>query len=98
MEQGPPRQQDPLALAFFGVALALLAGLLLYVLVFKAPEPATPARAQRAPGLVEELQRFVSGLVEKFGERPAEKPAAKVPAKPAAVAAVPAPTRPPAVA
>jgi len=32
-------QQDPLALAMFGAALALLAGLLLYVFVLKAPEP-----------------------------------------------------------
>jgi hypothetical protein len=94
MEQEPPRQQDPLALAFFGAAIALLAGLLLYVLVFRAPEPATPARAQRAPGTLEELPRFVAGLAEKFGEKPAEKPAekptARVPAKPAAVPAAPA--------
>ena len=38
-------KQDPLALAFFGAALAVLAGLLLYVLVFKTPEPAPPVRA-----------------------------------------------------
>ena len=49
MEQRPPRQQDPLALALFGVALALLAGLLLYVMFFKAPEPAAPARALFRP-------------------------------------------------
>jgi hypothetical protein len=36
---------DPLALAFFGAASALLAGLLLYVIVFKTPDPATPDRA-----------------------------------------------------
>ena len=39
------KQQDPLALAFFGAALALLAGLLLYVVFFKTPEPAAPVRA-----------------------------------------------------
>jgi hypothetical protein len=38
-------KQDPLALAFFGAALAALAGLLIYVFFFKAPEPATPVRA-----------------------------------------------------
>ena len=51
-------KQDPLALAFLGAAVALLAGLLLYVLVFKAPEPAAqvPAlplsRALRNLGIV----------------------------------------------
>ena len=39
MDEKPPRQQDPLALAFFGAALALLAGLLFYVLAVKSPEP-----------------------------------------------------------
>jgi hypothetical protein len=71
---------DPLALAFFGGALALLAGLLFYVLVFKTPEPAAPAPASRTPGLVEELRGFVAGLGEKPGEKPvrkAAKPAAK---------------------
>ena len=38
-------KQDPLALAFFGAALAVLAGLLVYVFFFKTPEPATPVRA-----------------------------------------------------
>ena len=78
MEQRPPRQQDPLALVFFGVALALLAGLLLYVVFFKTPEPATPARAI---DVVELLRRKLAGL----GERPAEKPAAK-PASPSIAA------------
>ena len=72
-------------MAFFGAAITLLAGLLLYVLVFKAPQPATPAPAPRTPGLVEELRGFVAGLRERFGERPAEKPAAKPPAKRATV-------------
>lgn len=42
MDERPSRQQDPLALAFFGAAATLLAGLLLYVLVFKEPESKTP--------------------------------------------------------
>jgi hypothetical protein len=65
------KEQDPLALAFFGAALALLAGLLLYVLVFKAPEPATAPRAPDVP----------------VAARPAvpksDAPAKKVPAAPA---------------
>ena len=76
------KQQDPLALAFFGAAIALLAGLLLYVLVFKAPEPETSAQAPSTPGLVEELRRFAAGLPEKFGEKPAQKTAARPPARP----------------
>jgi len=76
MEQEPPRRQDPLALAFFGAAIALLAGLLLYVLVFRAsepktPEPATPARSF---DLVEEVRRQVAGLADKFSDKPAAKP------------------------
>ena len=89
MEQGPTRQQDPLAIAVFGAALALLAGLLVYVFVFKTPEPAASARAPRAPGFVEEVERFVAGLAEKFGDKPAKKTAAKRAAKPA-VASAPA--------
>jgi hypothetical protein len=73
MEQEPVRQQDPLALAVFGAALALLAGLLLYVLVFKAPEPATPARA---PGFAEEIRRLLAGLTKRFEDKPAAVPAA----------------------
>jgi hypothetical protein len=38
-------KRDPLALAVFGTALAVLAGLLLYVIFFKTPEPAQPSRA-----------------------------------------------------
>jgi hypothetical protein len=38
-------KQDPAALAFFGAALAVLAGLLLYVFFFKTPEPASEVRA-----------------------------------------------------
>ena len=68
MDQRPPRQQDPLALAFFGVAFTLLAGLLLYVFFFKTPEPATPARAF---DFVEVLRRQVAGLTERFRDKPA---------------------------
>ena len=55
-------KQDPLALAFFGAALAVLAGLLLYVFVFKTPEPASPVRA-------------FDFLKEVVREKPAAKPA-----------------------
>ena len=101
MEQEPQRRLDPLALAFFGAAIVLLVGLLLYVLVFKKPEQATPAVAPQSLGFVEELQRFVAGLVERPAEKSAAKPAAKAavvpPAAPAsgpaakAAAAAPAP-------
>jgi hypothetical protein len=67
-------KQDPLALAFFGAALALLAGLLLYVFVFKTPEPATP---DRASSFVESLHRQISDLTAKPADKPAEKPAAR---------------------
>jgi hypothetical protein len=79
MDEKQPRQLDPLALAFFGAAIALLAGLLLYVFVFKSPEPTAPA--PRTPGLLEELRGFVAGL----GEKPPQKPVAKPAAKPAPV-------------
>jgi hypothetical protein len=56
-------KQDPLALALFGAALALLAGLLAYVFFFlKAPEPAPPSRA-------------FDFLREKFRDNPAPAPA-----------------------
>ena len=70
-------KQDPLALAFFGAAIALLAGLLLYVFVFRTPEPASPAKAPQSPAFVERLRRIVAGVAEKPGDRPAETPAAK---------------------
>ena len=54
-------KQDPLALAFFGAALAVLAGLLVYVFFFKTPEPATPVRA-------------FDILREKFRQKSAPKP------------------------
>ncbi len=74
MDERPSRQQDPLALAFFGAAIALLAGLLLYVFVFKTPEPAAPARAF---DVAEALRRQVAGLAERFKDKPVAKPAPK---------------------
>ncbi|MEO8144154.1 MAG: hypothetical protein ABI654_08060 [Betaproteobacteria bacterium] len=79
---------DPLALIFFGAALALLAGLLLYVLVFKAPESATPARAFDIVGVV---RRQIDGIAGRLQDKPpvarskAPPPAAK-PLPPAPVA------------
>jgi hypothetical protein len=77
-------QKDPLALAVFGAALALLAGLLLYVLVFRAPEPAAPAQ----PGFVLQLQRFVAAIEDKLRDLPArqvpDNPVASRPALPKA--------------
>ncbi len=63
-------KRDPLALAIFGTALALLAGLLLYVIFFKSPEPATPTREF---DVVKEVRRQVASLTEKFSDRPAAK-------------------------
>ena len=79
MEQEPPRRQDPLALAFFGVALALLAGLLLYVLVFKTPESAPAARAFDIGGEVRrQIDKIARGTQEK--PPPVPKPQAPPPA------------------
>jgi hypothetical protein len=64
-------KQDPLALAFFGAALAVLAGLLLYVFFLKTPEPATP---DRAFSFVEALRRQIADLTAKYGDKPAAKP------------------------
>jgi hypothetical protein len=62
-------KQDPLALAFFGAALALLAGLLLYVFVFSKPEPAPPA------GTLDSLRKKVDSAVDKLRDKPAPAPA-----------------------
>jgi hypothetical protein len=78
MDQRPPRQQDRLALAVFGAALALFAGLLLYVFFFKVPEPVAPARAFDFVG---EVRRQVAGLAERFRDKPAPRPPAP-PSKP----------------
>jgi hypothetical protein len=69
-------KQDPLALAFFGAALALLAALLLYVFVVRKPEPAQPAGA---PGTLESLRKQVDGAVDKLRDKPVQvvPPAAK---------------------
>lgn len=61
-------KQDPLALAVFGTALALLAGLLLYLFFFKAPEPAPAAGTA---DLVERARRQAAALADRFQEKPA---------------------------
>jgi len=65
------KPQDPLALAVFGAALALLAGLLLYVTVFNAPEPATP---DRAFDVVDALRKRAASAVKQTIDSPAQKP------------------------
>lgn len=79
MDPRPPRQQDPLSLAVFGAALALLAGLLAYVFFFRAPEPATSARAL---DVVEALRKQAASVLDRIAELPAEQPAARPPPKP----------------
>jgi len=78
---------DPLALAFFGAALALLAGLLSYVFFFKSPEPATPARSV---DLVAEIRRHAEKLTAPSKDKPAPK-TRPAPATAPAPAIVPAP-------
>ena len=68
-------KQDPLALAFFGAALAVLAGLLLYVFFFKTPEPVSTGRPVRAFDFVARLRGEVGRLTDRFKEKPATKPA-----------------------
>lgn len=63
-------KQDSLALAVFGAALALLAGLLLYMFFFKAPEPASPS------GATDFLQQARQKMAEVTG-RLQEKPEAE---------------------
>jgi hypothetical protein len=60
--------QDPLALAIFGAALALLAGLVLYVLFGKSPES-----APRGPGLSEKARQIVESLRTTEAPKPAAK-------------------------
>lgn len=64
------KQQDPLALAFIGAALALLAGLLLYVVLFKKPEPA----AAGAPGTLDSLRKAVESAFDQPRDKPAPVP------------------------
>ncbi|MFY9317112.1 MAG: hypothetical protein WAO95_16335 [Burkholderiales bacterium] len=83
-------KQDPLALAFFGAALALLAALLLYVFVLRKHEPAPPAPAG-APGTLESLRSRVEGAIDQLREKHAPAPAPE-PAPPPARVAKPAPS------
>lgn len=62
---------DPLALAFFGAAIALLAGLLLYVFVLKTPDPATPVRAFDFSAV---LREKIERAAERFRGKPAARP------------------------
>jgi len=70
-------KQDPLALALFGTALALLAGLLVYVIFLKAPEPAPSAGTAK---FLEQARRQAAAVAEKLQARPE----AKTPPAPAA--------------
>jgi hypothetical protein len=75
-------KQDPLALAIFGAALALLAALLLYVFFVKAPEPA-PSTPSRSFELVEKVRREIDAVTSKIGVTPSKPaPAAQVSAAP----------------
>jgi len=80
-------KQDPLALAFFGAALALLAGLLLYVFAFREPEPAAPARSG---DVVEALRRKLADMPQGTAVTPPAPRAARPAPRP-----VPAPVAPP---
>ena len=66
-------------MAFFGAAIVLLAGLLLYVLVFRVPEPNTPepGTPARASNLLDVLRSQVTGLTEKLRDKPSTKPVPK---------------------
>jgi hypothetical protein len=66
-------KQDPLALAFFGAALALLAGLLLYV-IFGASRGSQPEPAQASASLPQQVRDAARKLVDKL-DRPAQAPA-----------------------
>ena len=74
---------DPLALAFFGAALALLAGLLLYVFVFKTPDPASTGSPGRAFDFVGVLRGKIGRVADQFRDKPAETPAPRPSAQPA---------------
>ncbi len=65
-------KQDPLALAFFGAALALLAGLLVYVFFFKSPEP-MPAKGTAE--VVDGLRRKITDLAKESTAKPPATPA-----------------------
>jgi hypothetical protein len=72
-------KQDPLALAVFGAALALLAGLLFYVFFFRAPEPAPSAGTA---DFLAQARRQAAAVAERFQERPT------MPARPAATSSI----------
>jgi hypothetical protein len=63
-------KQDPLALAVFGIALALLAGLLLYVFFFRAPEPAPAAGTA---DFLEQARRQLAAVADRFQGKPETK-------------------------
>jgi len=65
-------KQDPLALAIFGAALALLAGLVIYVFVYRAPEPAPPAGTGE---LLEQARRRAAEIAARYQDKAAPKPA-----------------------
>jgi hypothetical protein len=65
-------KQDPLALAFFGAALALLAGLLVYVFFLKSPEP-VPAKGTAE--VVDGLRRKITDLAKEGTAKPPATPA-----------------------
>ena len=66
------RRLDPLALAFFGAAVALLAGLVLYVLFVHQPEPAAPAGT---PGTLGALRSRLEGAIDQLRDEAAPAPA-----------------------
>ena len=70
-------KQDPLALAIFGAALALLAGLLLYVFFFKVPEPAPPSGTTE---LLEQARRQAAAVAERLQEKPEAERFQEIPA------------------
>lgn len=92
MDERQRRKQDPLSLPTFGAALTLLVGLLLYVLVFKAPESKTaePATPVQSSDLIGELRRKVVGLTEKFRGKPAPQPVPQAAPKAALKSVAPA--------
>jgi hypothetical protein len=69
-------KQDPLALALFGAALALLAGLLIYVFVVKAPEPAQPSGTAE---FLKQARRQAAAVAERFQEKPEAERFQKIP-------------------
>ncbi len=70
-------KQDPLALALFGAALALLAGLLVYVFFVKAPEPAQPSGTAE---FLKQARRQAAAVAERFQEKPEAEKFQKIPA------------------